>query len=153
MPIPSAARSDSIISSSKGSSAGPNSVTGRVRVDSTLSGQMTMGVGIFPRAGSLAQARPCFTPDSTGSVHVGWLMSRMYDRMLERSERAGLREWRRALLERAHGEVLELGAGTGGNLALYPKGVTRLVLCEPDSHMREMLRRKLAARPDVEVLE
>src|SRR5215468_8316139 len=54
MPIPSAARSDSIFSSSSGSSAGPNSVTRRVRVDSTLSGQMTMGVDI-PRGGSLAQ--------------------------------------------------------------------------------------------------
>ena len=84
---------------------------------------------------------------------MGWLMSRMYDRVLEGAERAGLRDWRRALLERARGEVLELGAGTGGNLALYPPGVTRLVLCEPDRHMREMLRRKLAARPDVQVLD
>src|SRR4029450_3344612 len=114
---------------------------------------MTMGVGIFPRGGSLAQARPSFTPDSTGSVHVGWLLSRMYDRMLEGSERAGLREWRRTLLEPAGGGVLGLGAGTGGNPSLYPSSVTRLVLCEPDRHMREMLRLKLAARPDVEVLE
>jgi SAM-dependent methyltransferase len=41
--------------------------------------------------------------------------------------------------------VLELGAGTGGNLSLYPSSVTRL--------MREMLRRKLSGRPEVEVLE
>ena len=84
---------------------------------------------------------------------MGWLLARMYDRMLEGSERAGLREWRRTLLDRARGEVLELGAGTGGNLALYPSSVTRLVLCEPDRHMRERLRSKLAARPDVEVLD
>ena len=84
---------------------------------------------------------------------MGWLMARMYDRFLEGAERAGLRDWRRALLERARGEVLELGAGTGGNLALYPASVTRLVLCEPDRHMREVLRSKLAARPDVEVLD
>jgi len=84
---------------------------------------------------------------------VGWLMSRMYDRCLEGAERAGLREWRRALLARARGEVLELGAGTGGNLALYPASVTRLVFSEPDRHMREVLRRKLAARPDVQVLD
>src|SRR5512147_2710424 len=80
-------------------------------------------------------------------------MSRMYDRFLEGAERAGLREWRRTLLEQARGEVLELGAGTGGNLALYPPSVTRLVLCEPDRHMREILQRKLGARPDVEVLD
>ena len=84
---------------------------------------------------------------------MGWLMSRMYDRFLEGAERAGLREWRRTLLEQARGEVLELGAGTGGNLALYPPSVTRLVLCEPDRHMREILQRKLGARPDVEVLD
>jgi ubiquinone/menaquinone biosynthesis C-methylase UbiE len=84
---------------------------------------------------------------------VGWLLARMYDRMLEGSERAGLREWRRTLLDRARGEVLALGAGTGGNLALYPSSVTRLVLTEPDRHMRERLQRKLADRPEVEVLE
>jgi ubiquinone/menaquinone biosynthesis C-methylase UbiE len=84
---------------------------------------------------------------------VGWLMSRMYDRALEGAERAGLREWRRTLLNRAHGEVLEIGAGTGHNQAFYPAGVTRLVLCEPDRHMREVLRRKLAARSDVQVVD
>ena len=83
---------------------------------------------------------------------MGWLMSRMYDRFLEGAERAGLREWRRTLLEQARGEVLELGAGTGGNLALYPPTVTRLVLCEPDRHMREVLKQKLVARPEVQVL-
>jgi ubiquinone/menaquinone biosynthesis C-methylase UbiE len=77
----------------------------------------------------------------------------MYDRFLEGSERAGLRDWRRTLLQRARGEVLELGAGTGGNVALYPRGVTRLVLCEPERHMRAVLRRKLAARADVQVLD
>ncbi|HVP62373.1 MAG TPA: class I SAM-dependent methyltransferase [Myxococcaceae bacterium] len=84
---------------------------------------------------------------------MAWLMSRMYDRFLEGSERAGLRDWRRALLERARGEVLELGAGTGGNLALYPSTVTRLVLTEPDRHMRQVLERKLAGRPRVEVID
>lgn len=84
---------------------------------------------------------------------MGWLMSRMYDRALEGAERAGLREWRRTLLERARGDVLEIGAGTGRNQDLYPPGVTRLVLCEPDRHMREVLRRKLAARSDVQVLD
>jgi len=84
---------------------------------------------------------------------MGWLKARMYDRLLEGSERAGLHDWRRTLLERARGEVLELGAGTGGNLNLYPSSVSRLVLSEPDRHMREALRRKLAARPDVQVLD
>ncbi len=84
---------------------------------------------------------------------MGWLMSRMYDRFLEGAERAGLGDWRRALLEHARGEVLELGAGTGGNLALYPAAVTRLVLSEPDRHMRQVLQRKLAGRSNVELVD
>ena len=83
---------------------------------------------------------------------MGWLMSRMYDRFLQGSEDAGLSDWRRELLGRARGAVLELGAGTGGNLALYPRGLSRLVLSEPDRHMRAILQRKLGARPDVEVV-
>jgi len=84
---------------------------------------------------------------------MGWLMSRIYDRCLRPAEEAGLRDWRRELLAGARGDVLELGAGTGGNLDHYPQGVTRLVLAEPDRHMREMLRRKLGDRPGVEVLD
>ncbi|HZJ55781.1 MAG TPA: methyltransferase domain-containing protein, partial [Myxococcaceae bacterium] len=38
-------------------------------------------------------------------------------------------------------------------VALYPDSVTRLVLCEPDRHMRAVLRRKLTARADVQVLD
>jgi hypothetical protein len=36
---------------------------------------------------------------------VAWLMSRVYDRFQEAAERAGLREWRRALLEAAAFEL------------------------------------------------
>ncbi len=84
---------------------------------------------------------------------MGWFISRLYDRFLEGTERAGLRDWRRGLLAEARGEVLELGAGTGGNLAHYPPAVTRLVLSEPDRHMRAVLRRKLGGRPGIEVLD
>ncbi len=84
---------------------------------------------------------------------MGWLMSRMYDRLLQGSEDAGLADWRRQLLRSARGEVLELGAGTGGNLALYPEGLSRLVLSEPDRHMRAILQRKLGARQNVEVVD
>ena len=36
-----------------------------------------------------------------------------YDRFMARTEKAGLRERRTMLLGRAHGDVLEIGAGTG----------------------------------------
>ena len=41
--------------------------------------------------------------------------------------------------------VLEVGAGTGATLPYYPKTVTRLVLCEPDPHMRRRLQAKCDA--------
>jgi ubiquinone/menaquinone biosynthesis C-methylase UbiE len=61
------------------------------------------------------------------------------------TEAAGLRGMRRELLAGATGRVIELGAGTGANLELYPDAVAELVLAEPDPHMAKRLRAKLAA--------
>ncbi|MFS8641096.1 MAG: class I SAM-dependent methyltransferase [Symbiobacteriaceae bacterium] len=44
------------------------------------------------------------------------------------------REVRAPLLAQARGDVLEIGAGTGGNLPFYPPGV-RLTLLEPNPYM------------------
>ncbi len=74
----------------------------------------------------------------------GRFFSSMYDRLTAKSEEAGMREMRRAVLAGAKGRVLELGAGTGANLELYPDAVTELVLLEPDPHMTRRLRAKLA---------
>jgi ubiquinone/menaquinone biosynthesis C-methylase UbiE len=71
------------------------------------------------------------------------VFARFYDRMLAGTERAGLTEMRRALLARATGRVLELGAGTGLNLAHYTGSVRELVLAEPDPHMARNLRERL----------
>lgn len=69
----------------------------------------------------------------------------MYDRFLAGSEDAGLADLRRALLAQAEGRVLELGAGTGLNLAHYPAAVTELVLTEPSEAMAKRLRPRAAA--------
>src|SRR4249919_272034 len=74
----------------------------------------------------------------------GRFFSSMYDRMTAGAEEAGLREMRRSLLAGASGRVLEIGAGTGANLDLYPEAVTELVLVEPDPHMLKKLRPKAA---------
>lgn len=66
--------------------------------------------------------------------------SALYDRGLSRTEAAGLREMRRELLAQASGRTIELGAGTGANLGLYPSAVSELVLAEPDPHMTRRLR-------------
>jgi ubiquinone/menaquinone biosynthesis C-methylase UbiE len=72
------------------------------------------------------------------------MFAAMYDRGLQATEDAGLREMRRELLAGARGRVLELGAGTGANLDLYPDGVGELDLVEPDPHMAKRLRATVA---------
>jgi ubiquinone/menaquinone biosynthesis C-methylase UbiE len=74
----------------------------------------------------------------------GRLFAAMYDRGLKGTEDAGLREMRRETLAAARGRTIDLGAGTGANLDLYPDAVTDLVLAEPDPHMSKQLRQKLA---------
>jgi ubiquinone/menaquinone biosynthesis C-methylase UbiE len=75
----------------------------------------------------------------------GRLFAAAYDRGLKATEEAGLRRMRVELLARAGGRVVEIGAGTGVNLGLYPTAVTDLVMVEPDPHMAKRLRAKAAA--------
>jgi len=75
---------------------------------------------------------------------MSWLFSTIYDPFMRSSERACLSDWRAALLAGATGEVLEVGAGTGANVGFYGGDVTRLVLSEPDPHMRARLSRRIA---------
>ncbi len=82
--------------------------------------------------------RPCFS----GSAYRSPMLSAaLYDAVLSLAERRALRSWRRELLADLDGDVLELGAGTGANLAFYGDRV-RLLLVEPDPSMR----RRLVAR-------
>jgi ubiquinone/menaquinone biosynthesis C-methylase UbiE len=84
----------------------------------------------------------------------GRLFAAMYDRGLKGTEDAGLREMRRETLAAASGRTIDLGAGTGANLALYPDAVTELVLAEPDPHMLKKLRVKVGETGrDAEVVE
>jgi ubiquinone/menaquinone biosynthesis C-methylase UbiE len=65
----------------------------------------------------------------------------VYDNQMRRSEKAGLTEMRKALAGNAAGAVLEIGAGTGANLAHYGTSVTSLTVTEPDVHMLKRLER------------
>src|SRR6476469_3611221 len=69
--------------------------------------------------------------------------SALYDRCFKAAEEAGLRDLRRDLLAGARGRVLELGAGTGLNLELYPPSVEDRTLVEPDPHMIKQLRNRV----------
>lgn len=78
---------------------------------------------------------------------MGIISARIYDWVMSAPEQACLQDWRRELLTRARGRVLEIGAGTGANVALYPDGLD-LMLTEPDEGMRAQLTRKF---PHIEV--
>jgi ubiquinone/menaquinone biosynthesis C-methylase UbiE len=66
-----------------------------------------------------------------------------YDSMIRKTERAGLAEMRRSLLADASGQVLEVGGGTGANLAYYGTAVVSLTVTEPDPSMIKRLERRV----------
>lgn len=70
------------------------------------------------------------------------LFAAAYDPMLARYERRGLAALRRDLLTDLDGEVVEIGAGTGANLAHYGPGVSRVVAIEPSDPMGERARQR-----------
>lgn len=73
-----------------------------------------------------------------------------YDNVMKYSEEACLIEWRRSLLKNVDGNVLEIGAGTGASLGLYPqKSSLALYLSEPDQRMRTQLEHKLHGQPNI----
>ena len=67
-----------------------------------------------------------------------------YDRFMKKTEQACLIDWRRELLQDVKGRVLEIGAGTGASLELYPQiPDLEIVMSEPDKNMRAQLVKKL----------
>jgi len=83
----------------------------------------------------------------------GRAFSALYDGMLKGAEDAGLRNRRRKVLAAAKGRTLDIGAGTGANLDLFPDGV-ELVMAEPNPHMLKRLRHKLTESAiDVELVQ
>jgi ubiquinone/menaquinone biosynthesis C-methylase UbiE len=77
---------------------------------------------------------------------MSFIFPYLYDLNMAIVERACLKSWRRELLKHVHGEVLEVGAGTGANIDHYSDQVTSLVLTEPDKHMRRILERNVSNR-------
>ena len=76
---------------------------------------------------------------------AAWLriLALVYDLFVWLGEIAGMRRRRSTLLGGARGRVVEIGAGTGLNIAHYPDGIAELVLTEPEPGMRRRLARRL----------
>ena len=75
------------------------------------------------------------------------LFGRLYDPVMEVPENLGLRRLREKALDGLRGRVLELGIGTGRNLALYPEGVIHLVGVDPDGAMLDRARGRASQAP------
>jgi len=84
----------------------------------------------------------------------GPLWPAIYDFITRTCDRGGFGTMRHELVRDALGATIEIGAGTGGNLAHYPPDLERLVLVEPDRRMLRRLRARAGAmRPDADVVE
>lgn len=79
------------------------------------------------------------------SAYATWLrtMAVLYDPFVWLGEIASMRRLRRTLLAEVRGRVVEIGAGTGLNVAHYPEAADALVLTEPEPGMRRKLARRL----------
>ena len=71
---------------------------------------------------------------------------RVFPRLLDRVMSA-MGEMRAEALAGAHGEVLEIGFGTGLNLAHYPPGVSRVTTVDPMDALPERVQARIAAAP------
>lgn len=91
----------------------------------------------------MTQAVSTTLPAPSPSATWMKVFAAVYDAFLWFGEIAGMRRRRRALLADARGRVVEIGAGTGLNVAHYPDDIAELVLTEPDGSMRRRLERRL----------
>ncbi|MFO7933961.1 MAG: class I SAM-dependent methyltransferase [Bacteroidales bacterium] len=77
-------------------------------------------------------------------------IARIYD-VLDYPMEKGFSRWRRELLSEAEGDVLEIGIGTGKNIAYYPENVN-LTGIDFSEKMIEIARRKAKDRDHVRLM-
>ncbi|GAA2805508.1 class I SAM-dependent methyltransferase [Kribbella solani] len=75
------------------------------------------------------------------------IFARMYARVRPTLDQHGAAEHRRRLLAGAVGEVIEVGAGDGGNFAHYPAEVSQVLAVEPEPFLRAHAEQAAAKAP------
>jgi SAM-dependent methyltransferase len=92
--------------------------------------------------------------DSVGARDGLWdrFGAALYEPFLRRGERLGLAERRGELLRRAHGRVVEIGAGTGLNVGHYP-ATAEVVLTEPVPAMYRRLEKRVAGHVGMRLVQ
>lgn len=83
-------------------------------------------------------------PRTHGRLQSAWgrCFAAIYEPLMQATETGGNAERRAAVLARARGTVLELGAGTGLNVPHYPADID-LILSEPEAPMARRLLQRL----------
>ncbi len=76
------------------------------------------------------------------NVYQQFIFPRLLDRMMQGDP---FSTYRRSLLADVSGDVLEIGFGTGLNLAHYPGRVQRLTTVDPNAGMNPLARRRIEA--------
>lgn len=86
----------------------------------------------------------CWFCSSEPEDYVGWYTQVVFPRICDLLlNRPVVARHRRALLASAHGNILEIGFGTGLNLPYYPEGVRKLTTVDPNAGMHTLARRQI----------
>jgi ubiquinone/menaquinone biosynthesis C-methylase UbiE len=84
-------------------------------------------------------------------IFISWLLMGWYSRVLLPRlcdfllGRPFVAKYRRDLLARARGEVLEIGFGTGLNLPHYPAAIRKITVVDPNVGMNRLAQRRISA--------
>jgi ubiquinone/menaquinone biosynthesis C-methylase UbiE len=75
-------------------------------------------------------------------IYEDKVLPRVIDKVMDNE---GVERWRNRALEGVHGDVLEIGFGSGLNMKLYPAEVTRVFAVDPAVLGQEMARPRVEA--------